>query len=577
MVDSGTYTPEAIARRLAIAQQLLDTSKQKPITHWAEGLNELAKGAVGGYQFNKAEGLERKAKSDSAAAIAQALGIQMPAVAPSASTDTSPIAKIASLFSGDGDTSAPKPPAPIPPAGGGGDFGSAIAGIESGGRYDALGPKTKTGDQAHGKYQVMGANIGPWTKEILGKEMSPQDFLASPEAQDAVFKGKFGQYAQKYGPEGAARAWFAGEGGMNNLDAKDQLGTSVGQYGQKFAQAVGPTAFAGSPGSPQTPAPTPGATPAPTAAAAPAPATDSNKAMIAKLLANPATASLGQGLALKMLAQENTPTNDMREYEMAKRQGFTGSLLDYQTKLKEAGKPVTNINQQQESEYEKATGKQMAELNAEIPKQATAARGKISTLTRMDALLSDPKIYTGAGANLVLDAKRLAKAAGVDIGDVGGAEALRSIGNQFALELRNPSGGAGMPGALSDKDREFLQASVPGLTQNPEGNRLIVDYMKRMAQRSVDVERLRQQYVAKNGRLSEGFYKELADYSDKNPMFTKADMDKASSMAGASQAQPAEVPAAGTIKPPPQAGAVEQGYKFKGGNPADPNSWEKVQ
>ncbi len=119
------------------------------------------------------------------------------------------------------------------------DFGRAIAGIESGGKYDAMGPVTKTGDRAYGKYQVMGANIPQWTQAHLGQAMTPEQFLANPQAQDAVFKGQFGQYAQQYGPEGAARAWFAGPGNMNNMGAKDQLGTTVGSYGQKFAQAAG--------------------------------------------------------------------------------------------------------------------------------------------------------------------------------------------------------------------------------------------------------------------------------------------------------------------------------------------------
>lgn len=118
-------------------------------------------------------------------------------------------------------------------------FADAISSIESGGKYDALGPRTKTGDQAYGKYQVMGANIPQWTKEILGVEMTPQQFIASPEAQDAVFQGKFGQYVEKYGPEGAAQAWFAGPGGVGKTDRKDVLGTSVGAYGQKFMAALG--------------------------------------------------------------------------------------------------------------------------------------------------------------------------------------------------------------------------------------------------------------------------------------------------------------------------------------------------
>lgn len=122
-------------------------------------------------------------------------------------------------------------------------FRDAIAGIESAGSgdYSAIGPQTKTGDRAIGRYQVMGANVPEWTKAALGRSMTPQEFAASPEAQDAVFDHRFGQYVQKYGPEGAAKAWFAGEGGMKSGGARDQLGTSVDQYGQKFMRGMGGT------------------------------------------------------------------------------------------------------------------------------------------------------------------------------------------------------------------------------------------------------------------------------------------------------------------------------------------------
>lgn len=119
-------------------------------------------------------------------------------------------------------------------------YADAISGIESGGNYRAVGPTTKTGDRAVGKYQVMGANVGPWTEEVLGTRMNPLQFLASPEAQDKVFNAKFKSYVDKYGPEGAAKAWFAGERGMNNPNAKDILGTSVSGYAEKFNKAVGP-------------------------------------------------------------------------------------------------------------------------------------------------------------------------------------------------------------------------------------------------------------------------------------------------------------------------------------------------
>jgi len=124
------------------------------------------------------------------------------------------------------------------PNAGGGDYGSAIANIESGGRYDLLGPVTKTGDRAYGKYQMMGANIPSWSQAALGRQMTPQQLLADKDAQEAVFKHRFGQYVDKYGPGGAARAWFAGEGGMKNPNAKDQLGTSVQEYERRFLRGL---------------------------------------------------------------------------------------------------------------------------------------------------------------------------------------------------------------------------------------------------------------------------------------------------------------------------------------------------
>src|SRR3982750_859798 len=39
------------------------------------------------------------------------------------------------------------------PSGDTDQYGRAISSIESGGRYDRLGPVTKTGDRAYGKYQ----------------------------------------------------------------------------------------------------------------------------------------------------------------------------------------------------------------------------------------------------------------------------------------------------------------------------------------------------------------------------------------------------------------------------------------
>src|SRR5215831_3276773 len=123
---------------------------------------------------------------------------------------------------------------------------NAIAGIETGGRrnpYAVIGPQTVrrngTVDYPIGRYQIMASNVPQWSQAALGQTMSPQQLIGNKDAQDAIFNHRFGQYVNAYGENGAARAWFAGPGGMNNLNATDRLGTSVGGYGQAFMRNLG--------------------------------------------------------------------------------------------------------------------------------------------------------------------------------------------------------------------------------------------------------------------------------------------------------------------------------------------------
>jgi hypothetical protein len=118
-------------------------------------------------------------------------------------------------------------------------YAAAIKSIESGGNYGALGPLTRTGDRAYGAYQVMGANVPAWTQGALGRSLSPSQFLADPSAQDAVFNWRFGSYASKYGPSGAAQAWFGGPGSVGRgAGWSDQLGTTGTEYVNKFNAAL---------------------------------------------------------------------------------------------------------------------------------------------------------------------------------------------------------------------------------------------------------------------------------------------------------------------------------------------------
>ena len=68
-------------------------------------------------------------------------------------------------------------------------YANSISNIESGGNYNLLGPVTKSGDRAYGKYQVMGSNIPSLDpRKPLARDLTPAEFRADPQAQDAVFQ-----------------------------------------------------------------------------------------------------------------------------------------------------------------------------------------------------------------------------------------------------------------------------------------------------------------------------------------------------------------------------------------------------
>lgn len=120
---------------------------------------------------------------------------------------------------------------------------TAIASIESsGGDFGALGPVTKSGDRAYGAYGVMGDNIPSWTKEVLGRSLTPSEFLADPQAQTEVFNTKFGQYVKQTGnANDAASMWFTGktqaEGGKLSDATATTPGITGNEYVSRFSQA----------------------------------------------------------------------------------------------------------------------------------------------------------------------------------------------------------------------------------------------------------------------------------------------------------------------------------------------------
>ena len=171
---------------------------------------------------------------------------------------------------------------------------------------------------------------------------------------------------------------------------------------------------------------------------------------------------------------------------------------------------------QQQSAYDKNNDESFAKLNEEIFTNATKAAADRGTYAALEAAVNNPNVTQGVLGAASLGLKKALNAFGMDAGSTGPAEMLQALGNQISLRLRDPSNGAGMPGALSDSDREFLRSMTISLGNSPDANRLLAQYYLASQQKALDLDGMRQQYIAKNGRIDEGFRTQMSDYLRNN-------------------------------------------------------------
>jgi hypothetical protein len=240
-------------------------------------------------------------------------------------------------------------------------------------------------------------------------------------------------------------------------------------------------------------------------------------AAIERAIPKPATPKPPESSALaKLLAEKKAlPPSDPQhaQYDAAIKKAITAQ-------------PLVSVDTRQETEFGKEVGKGMGEMYSGLLKADMNAPASIAKYQRLGSLLSN--VSTGKFKGTTLELKAAAKSLGVDLNalgvadDVAPAQAARALSNQIALELRNPAGGAGMPGALSDKDREFLIQSIPGLENDPAAVPLMVDYRVKLERRAQQVARKAREYRRKNGKFDETFFDELQDWSEKNPLFPES-------------------------------------------------------
>lgn len=179
---------------------------------------------------------------------------------------------------------------------------------------------------------------------------------------------------------------------------------------------------------------------------------------------------------------------------------------------------------------DKAMIDQSIKEHGELQNNALQARTGIAQTQRLGSLLD--QINTGKFTSTTQEVLKTAKGLGFDLqalgitDKTGVAEAADALSKQLALSLRNPSQGAGMPGAMSDADRNFLAKMVPTLETQPEGRKLMAEYATKMYQRSIDVAKIANDWM-RSGKIKTdpaGMYAEIQKYADEHPLFSPKDL-----------------------------------------------------
>ncbi len=228
--------------------------------------------------------------------------------------------------------------------------------------------------------------------------------------------------------------------------------------------------------------------------------------------------------------------------------------------------PQTNVTV---APAEGALIKADTETLKQINEGAQQARTLVNMFTRAEEAVR--QVPEGTGAQLLPIVGQTARALGVDIQGTSEAEVLNSLRNQLAGLQRIPGSGA-----TSNLDMALYLQAVPRLGNTREGNLKLIDMGRRLMERRIQEAGVWRRNIGqpdimeKLDELGPIFSPEERRLlqQDAMPLLNQTGGDVTNQRGGFSAAPPAA---------PPRPGTVLQGFRFRGGNPADRNNWEPAQ
>lgn len=156
-----------------------------------------------------------------------------------------------------------------------------------------------------------------------------------------------------------------------------------------------------------------------------------------------------------------------------------------------------------ESAYDKEIAKYDAEVFKSLKEQKREAGKSNRALARM--LKLNDEALSGAGSGLKQTVLSLANSIGFEVDKtLSATEMFNALSNDLTLGQTSK-----LTGPLTDKDMEFLSATVPQLKNSVEGRRMIIQYMKTINDASIEKARTAEKYAKdRNGRFSDSGFQD---------------------------------------------------------------------
>lgn len=597
-------TPEAVARRRALAQALWDQGQSsEPVTSIFGGLNKMLQSFLAGHDLRAADnadaniaGRERDAWSsaaNTAFAGSPAAATTTPGMtAPTAPTGLPTRSNAASQGFSETGLTGTSPEAGVAR---GIDL---LAGYEgfSGTPYEDWSYRPGTGERYMSGYrngygQTATADAAPITEDQARQQLAAtitNEYIPSivgaigADAYSAMTPDQQGvliSLVHNYGslPGRIIPALQSGDPAAIGQAiaglANDNNGINANRRNSEAAYFASPGAPGGAAGAA-----------AGQAAGTPGPGANPALAMVQQLLANPATFETGKALVLQQIQAMTAAAvpgddftlgaNDVRFDDagnvIARNPGTGGAdfverpLTAYERQFYQipansqqvwvmtangpeargSGGPQTVIAGPERA-YDAGVGTQDAAFRGDIYKGETDAIGTMNTLDAMEGLIRDPSFYSGVGAGFVQNLRQFGAALGItDPNAAVNMENFAALAARATLDSIGGSLGTG----ISNADRDMIRQMVANPTFTPAGNLQLITIHRAIAQRKLDLAEMARQYTADpaHPRLDDGFRRIMAQYAADNPLFPDGALP---GVAGATP--PPAAGTAGTITPGP--------------------------